>query len=158
MEKKKKYYSKKDAKTLLEGYCAYQDRCHQEVREKLIETGIYGDDIDDIMCDLIADNFLNEERFARSYARGKFRIKHWGKIKIQLELKQKKISAYCLKKAMEEIEDEEYMETLEKLLVKKARTTKFKNQYDKKGKLAQYAMQKGFESFIVWELLKVKEF
>ena len=114
----KKYISKDDALSKLQRYCAYQDRCHQEVRSKLLDLGIYGDDLEEIISDLISENFLNEERYARSYARGKFRIKRWGRMRIQQELKQRKISAYCLRKAMEEIEEEEYEQTLRTILEK----------------------------------------
>jgi regulatory protein len=76
---KSSYVSKEDALKKLQRYCAYQDRCHQEARRKLLDLGIYGDDLEEIISELISDNFLNEERFARSFARGKFRIKGWGK-------------------------------------------------------------------------------
>lgn len=157
-EKTYKYISKEDALARLRKFCDYQDRCHQEVRTKLIEIGCYGDDLENVMCDLIADNFLNEERFARSYARGKFRLKQWGKVRIRQELKLRKISAYCMKKAFEEIDEEEYESTLRKLLEKKAKNIKAKNRFEKNAKLAKYMMQKGYESFLVWEILKNEEF
>ena len=95
MKKAKKYISPEDALAKLQRYCAYQDRCHQEVRTKLIDLGVFGDTLEEIITDLIKDNFLNEERFARSYARGKFRMRKWGRIKIRQELKLRKISDYC---------------------------------------------------------------
>ena len=91
---KKKYLSKEDALKKLQRYCAYQDRCHQEVRSKLLDLGIYGHDLEEVIVALIEDNFLNEERFARSFTRGKLRIKHWGRNKILQELKKKNI--FCL--------------------------------------------------------------
>lgn len=157
-KKEYKYISKRDALIRLQKYCAYQDRCHSEVRTKLLDIGCYGDDLEEVICDLIAENFLNEERFARSYAGGKFRQKKWGRIKIRHELKAKRISAYCLKKAMEEIPDEDYTETMRSLLTAKARTVKAKNQYEKNKKLAAYLYQKGYESFLIWEMLKTEEF
>lgn len=152
--KEKKYYSYDDALDRLQRYCAYQDRCHKEVRSKLIEIGIYGDDLENIIVDLIADNFLDEQRFATAYARGKFRYKKWGRMRIQRELKMRQISAYCLKKAMEEISDEDYMETLETLLEKKNRVLREKNIWKRRKKLADYVISKGYESYLVWEAVK----
>ena len=119
MKKAKKYISQEDALAKLQRYCAYQDRCHQEVRTKLLNLGIYGDDLEEIMADLISENFLNEERYARSFARGKFRMKKWGRNRIRQELKMRNISAYCLRKAMTEIEEEDYLKTLKEVISKK---------------------------------------
>ncbi len=134
----------------LQKYCAYQDRCHQEVRSKLLDLKIYGEDLENIIVQLIEENFLNEERFARSYARGKFRIKKWGRIRIQQELKKRRISAYCLKKAMEEIDEEDYLKTLRGLIEKKRNLIKEKKPYLLKNKLAKYLQGKGYESNLVW--------
>lgn len=153
--KKQKYTSKDDALLKLEHYCAYQDRCHKEVREKLLSLGIYGEDLDDIMVSLINNNFLNEERFARSFARGKFRMKKWGKSKIIYALRGKGISDYCLKKAMEEIELEDYNTALISLINKKWKTVKEKNLFLKKGKVAKFIIQKGYEPALVWEQIKL---
>lgn len=151
----KRILTEKDrALSKLQKYCAYQDRCHQEVRTKLIELKIYGEDLEEIISDLITDNFLNEERFARSYARGKFRMKNWGKTKIKIELKKRNISSYCIKKAMEEIDEEGYLEGLYKLLEKKLSTEKETNEFKLKGRLAKYAINKGFEPALVWQALK----
>ena len=117
--KKTKYITKEEGLAKLQKFCAYQDRCHQEVRTKLITLGIYGDDLEEIIVELIADNFLNEERFARSYARGKFRMRRWGRVRILNELKFRKITDYCIRKAMTEIEEEDYLETLIEVLEKK---------------------------------------
>lgn len=151
---KKKYISYDDALDRLQRYCAYQDRCHKEVRSKLLEIGIYGDDLENIIVDLIEDKFLDELRFATAYARGKFRYKKWGRIRIQRELKMRQISAYCLKKAMEEITDEDYMETLETLIAKKDRMLREKNIWKRRKKLADYVIAKGYESYLVWEAVK----
>ena len=147
----KKYTSKADALTKLQTYCAYQERSHQEVRSKLLELGIYGDDLEEIISDLIQENFLNEERFARSFARGKFRMKKWGRNRILQELKLRKISAYCLRKAMTEIDEDEYAKTLREVLEQKDGLLKEKDVYKRKNKLAQYAISRGFESNLVWE-------
>ncbi len=137
----------------LQAYCAYQDRCHQEVRSKLLDLGMRGHDLEVIMAELVEDNFLNEERFARSYVRGKFRIKRWGRIKIRLELKKRNISAYCIKKGMTEIDDNDYYATLEKVILTKQKTLKPATKFNQKGKLAQHAMRRGFESALVWEVV-----
>ena len=151
----KKITTEKDrALSKLQKYCAYQERCHQEVRSKLIELKIYGDDLEEIISELITDNFLNEERFAIAYAGGKFRIKKWGKVKIKIELKRRNISAYCIKKAMQEIDEEGYMEGLYKVIEKKMKTEKETNEFKLKGRLAKHAMRKGYESHLVWQTLK----
>ena len=141
--------TKLEALKKLQKYCAYQDRCHQEV-----DLGIYGDDLENVMVELIEENFLNEERFARSYARGKFRIKKWGKVRILRELKQRQISAYCIRKGMEEIEEEEYQKVLDQIIQKKADTTASKNDYELRKKVADYAIRRGFESHLVWDKVK----
>ena len=150
-KKEKKYVSKDDALNKLQRYCAYQDRCHQEVENKLREYGIFGEDADDIMVELINDKFLDEERFARSYARGKFRMKKWGRTKIKQELKLRAVSKYCIKKAMTEIEEEAYQKVLREMLRKK--TGEYKGKfYERKIKAARFAMNKGFESTLTWKL------
>ncbi len=154
-DKKKKYVSKLDALEKLQKYCAYQDRCHKEVRSKLLDLGIYGDDLEQIIAELIAENFLNEERFAQSYARGKFRMKHWGKRKILQELKARQISAYCIKKGMAEIDDDEYEKKLFGLIEKKNNSLKENNVYIRRKKLFDYAYRKGYESFLIQNCIKV---
>ena len=154
MEKPKKYIDKATAHQKLEHYCAYQDRCHQEVRQKLLDLGCYGDDLEEVMAQLVIDNFLNEERFARSYARGKFRIKGWGRYRIKRDLKQKQISAYCIKKAMEELEEFDYDERLVEVILKKNRLVREPDMFKRKGKLAKFAMSKGFETGLIWETLR----
>ena len=151
MAKYTKYLSYDDALKKLQHYCAYQDRCHSEVRSKLLDLKIYGDELERIITDLIADNFLNEERFAQSYARGKHRLKKWGRHKITSQLKMKKISPYCIKKGMQEIDDEEYLETLTKLLEKRLGDNP---SFQETGKAAKYVINKGYESHLVWEVVK----
>lgn len=150
---KKKYLSKQEALSKLQRYCAYQDRCHQEVRSKLLELGVYGDDLEEVMAELVIENFLNEERFARSYVRGKFRIKKWGKVKITRELKQRAISKYCIKKGLEEIEETDYLETLTALATKKLDNYGINN-FETRQKTGLYLMRKGYESALVWKILK----
>jgi regulatory protein len=136
-------------------YCAYQERCHQEVKEKLAQLGVFGIEAQSYISDLIAENYLNEERFARAYVGGKFRIKQWGRKKIIYELKRKQVSEYCIKKGLLEIEDEAYFETIEKLIqTKMISLEKEKNQHIKQRKIIQSLIQKGFEYDLIQQILK----
>jgi regulatory protein len=150
----KKYLSKDQALAKLQQFCAYQDRCHQEVRGKLLDLGVYGSDLEEIMVALIQDKFLDEERFARSFARGKFRMKGWGRNRISRELRMRHISDYCIRKALSEIDDVEYIDTLHSLLEKKmASLGRGLSPLALRSKLVRYAMQQGFETELVWEVL-----
>jgi len=131
-------------------YCAYQERSHSEVKDKLYNYGISKNDIDDILSKLIEDNYLNEERFAIHFAGGKFRIKRWGKVKIKYQLKQKQVSDYCIKKALAAIDTADYKKTLYKLADAKIATLKAeKNIFIKKRKLQDHLIQKGYELDLV---------
>ncbi|HEY4325828.1 MAG TPA: regulatory protein RecX [Mucilaginibacter sp.] len=146
-----------DEKVALEkaaSYCAYQERSQQEVRDKLYEWGLWTAAVENIISQLITDNFLNEERFAKAYATGKFRQKSWGKIKIAQGLKFKKVPAVLIKKAMQQIPDDEYLLMLQKVLSKKASTVAEKDPYKRKYKLQQYALSRGYESDLVADVLK----
>jgi regulatory protein len=154
--KPKKKLSPQQALIKAQMTCAYQERCHQEMRDKLFEWGLHSNEVENIIVLLIQDNFLNEERFAKAFAGGKFRIKKWGRIKIKLELKRKKISDYCIRKAMQEIDEKEYLNALEKLLSKKLKELPKGKEYQRNYKAAQYAVSRGFESDLVWEVLKVQ--
>lgn len=153
MEKKQKYLTKEEALQKLQRYCAYQDRCHLEVRSKLLDLQVYGDTLEEIMAELIEGNFLNEERFARSFCRGKFRMKKWGRQKIVRELKQRKISPYCIRKALEEIDESVYLETLRSLIARKEAQLKEPDPFRKRSKIGQFLIRRGFEPELVWELL-----
>ena len=146
-----------DEKTALakaEHYCAYQERCHSDVKEKLYDLGIRKKDYNEIIAALIEENYLNEERFAIAFAGGKFRINKWGRIKIKYALKQKQVSAYCIKKALKQIDEEEYLKTLQKLFEEKLKTLKSeKNIFIKKRKLQDHLLQKGFESDLIREMI-----
>ena len=150
-EKTVKTYTVAEAKLKLENYCAYQERCHQEVRQKLRSMGMIPLAIDDIMVHLIKNNFLNEERFARSYARGKFRVKKWGRIRIERELKARGLSDYTIEAGLDEIDEDEYMDTFETLAEKKYATIKDTNPYKAKAKLANYLLYRGWETDLVYE-------
>lgn len=134
-------------------YCAYQERCQFEVRQKLFGEGFTDDEIENIICDLIEQNFIDEERFARAFVRGKFRQKRWGKIKIKQHLKQKQISDYCIRKGFEEISNEEYFEQLELVISKKSSSLTEANDFIKKQKVAKFALSRGFENNLIWEIL-----
>jgi len=141
----KKHYSTDDALLALKKYCAYQDRCHSEVRSKLLSLKIYGDDLEEIISKLIQEKYLDEERFARSYVRGKFKFKKWGRHKIIQNLKQKQVSPYCIKKGLEEIEDEQYGENLMYWIQKKERDYSSDKHAHRKTKVIKFLISKGFE-------------
>jgi len=158
-EKKKKKFTPAQAILKAEAYCAYQERCQQEVRDKLYEWGLFPDAVESIIAKLISDNFLNEERFAKAYAGGKFRIKKWGRIKIKLELKKRKISDYCIKQAMKEINEDAYTETLKQLIEKKSKDIKGGKAHIRDLKIANYIASRGFENDLIWDAIKnVKDF
>ena len=143
-----------DAKAKAMAYCAYQERSRQQVRDKMAELGQEPEAIERMLAELEQENFLNEERFARAYAGGKFRQKQWGRHKILQGLKQHRVPEVLQKKALSEIEPEAYWETLLHLLEKKNSTTHEKDPYTKKNKLARYALSKGYEQDLVWEAIK----
>jgi regulatory protein len=153
MEFKKKAFAKPITKEIalqkLQSFCGYQERSTSEVTTKLKNLGIFGDAFDWVVAKLIEDKFLNEERFALAYARGKFRIKSWGKIRIKLELQSRRVPEKFIKKALQEIDTEGgYLETLERLLV-----YKLKESDGDRDKAAGYALRRGFESEFVFEKL-----
>lgn len=143
-----------EAKIKLYRYCAYQERCHQEVEEKLRELGVRGDTADEVIHHLISEGFLNEERFAKNFASGKFRLKHWGRLKIVRELEQRNVSSHCIRAGLREIEGDAYTTTLGELLKKKAENTEAENVFTLRDKVSRFAIQKGFEPELVWALLK----
>ena len=149
----KKNWSLEEARGKLETYCSYQERCVWELRRKLFEKGIQGQAVDTILAELEASGFVNEERFARSYARGKFRIKRWGKGRISRELKLREISSALIQLGLSEIDGEEYFATLEREAEKKWEKTKEKDAYKKKYLVTQYLMSKGFEQDLIQEAL-----
>ena len=143
-------FTPEQATPKIKQYCAYQERCHAEVKEKLYAFGLYKKDVEQLMSQLIEENYLNEERFAIQYAGGKFRMNQWGRIKIKYALKQKQVSDYCIKKALKEINESDYKKTLQKLAEKKLKTLKTEtNIFIKKKKLQDYLLQKGYEGELV---------
>lgn len=147
-----KSYTLKEATIKLMQFCAYRDRSQKEVEEKLIEMRMIPAAREKIIIQLMQENFLSEERFARSFARGKFRIKKWGRNKIKQELKAREISTPLIKIALTEINDEDYINTLGELAVKKSLLLKEKDTFKKRNKLNNYLLQKGFESSLVYEV------
>jgi regulatory protein len=147
-------YSVAEITRKLEFYCSYQERCHQEVVSKLYELKMTSDEIDVVVVHLIQNNFLNEERFACAFARGKHRIKFWGKIRIVNELKFRNISTYNINKALKEFTEGEYLETFEKLAEHHWETMRESNAVKKKKKFCDFLLRKGFESNLVYEKMK----
>jgi regulatory protein len=152
-----KTFTISEAKQKIEYFCSYQERCHDEVIAKLFTYKLLRIEIDEIIAHLIADNFLNEERFACSFARGKHRIKSWGKIRIVNELKFKHISSRNITKALKEISDDEYLETFEKLSERIWESITEKNKTKKRKKFCDYLLRKGFESDLVYQKVKFLE-
>ena len=140
----KQRLSVQEASTKIRAYCAYQERCHDEVKQKLYGYGLYSRDVDQLMADLIEENYLNEQRFAVLFAGGKFRMKSWGRIKINQELKLRKVSEYNIRMALKEIPETDYQKTLKKLAEKKWTSLSGKK-IEKAAKTTRYLMQKGFE-------------
>lgn len=131
-------------------YCAYQERCHSEVKDKLFGYGLNASEADQVISTLIEENYLNEERFAILYAGGHFRTKDWGRVKIKYLLKKKLVSEYCIKKALTSINTGDYMKTLARLAEQKLKLLRSeKNQFIKKKKLQDYLLQKGFETDLI---------
>lgn len=151
-----KFLSKEKALERARKYCVYQERAHSEVRSKLYEWGLWKKDVEEIIAQLITENFLNEERFAIALAGGKFRIKKWGKVKIRLELKRKQVSDYCISRALAEIDDADYRTTLKEIIRKKS-SGKQKLNPAERGAIARYAVSRGFEGNLVWEMLGERE-
>jgi regulatory protein len=154
---KMKKYTPAQAKGKIEYYCAYQERSHHEVRNKLYEYGLYSSDVEDLLSQLITDGFLNEERFAKAFAGGKFRMKKWGRIKIVHDLEAHGISKNCIKAGLKEISEEDYQTTLKGLLIRKNELLEDENEFARRDKLVKYAIQKGYESDLVWRLIKEME-
>lgn len=148
-------YTLTEATKKLEGYCTYQDRCHKDVVSKLRVMRMIPEVIDHIVTHLIQENYLNEERFAKSFASGKFKIKNWGRVRITGELKQRNITRYNINIALKEIDDSTYLETFDALANKRLKAIKETNIQNRKRKLADYLLYRGWESHLVYS--KVQE-
>jgi regulatory protein len=151
----KQTLTKEQALQKAKHYCGYQERSHSEVKEKLYSYQLRKAEVEELISRLIDEDYLNEERFAIQFAGGRFRMKQWGKVKITYELKQKKVSEYCIKKAMKEIDEAEYEKTLLKLFAEKQKSLKGEtNHLIRKRKLQDYLLQKGYEFSLVQDLLR----
>ncbi|TCV09622.1 regulatory protein [Sphingobacterium alimentarium] len=155
-EGNKKKYTPKQAKLKMESFCAYQERAQQEVRDKLYTWGLHSEDVENIIAELITENFLNEERFAKAFVRGKFRIKKWGKVKIIQHLKAKRISSPLIKIALREIDLDEYEENLDTLIQKKIGSQADSLSLSEKAKLMRYLQSKGYENDLIFQRLNRK--
>ena len=142
------------AREKIKYYCGYQERTHQEVRDKLYSFGIRGGEVEQLLSEMIQENYLNEERFVIAFVGGKFRMKQWGRVKIKLALQQKRISTYCVKLGLKEIDEADYQATLQKLAKKKLASLKGeKNIFITMSKLRNYLLQKGYESPLVMNVV-----
>ena len=150
----KKYLTKEEALQKLKQYCAYQERSHAEVVQKLWDLGVHKAEHDAIIAALIEDDYLNEERFAMQFAGGKFRMKDWGRKKIYYALKEKKVSTYCINKALQAIPEEDYLKTLHQLAEKKHKSLKGEQYLVRQKKTMDYLLQKGYEPELVTKTLK----
>lgn len=146
-----KTYTVEEAKRTLENYCAYQERCHKEVNDKLYKMRMIPEAIDVVIVHLLKHDFLNETRFAQAYARGKFNIKKWGRQRLKLELKKRDISKYNIDLAMKEISDVDYFETFQALAEKKLKLISESDKWKKRKKLADYLLYRGWESHLVYD-------
>lgn len=149
----KKQLTPEQALQKLKQYCAYQERSHSEVKEKLYNLGVWKKDHDPIIAQLIEGDYLNEERFAIAFAGGKFRIKHWGRVKIKYELKQKQVSDYSIKKALKQINEDDYVAVLKKLVDDKYASLKSEQNLIRKKKTVDYLVQKGFEIELIKKVI-----
>ena len=154
--KQKKTLTPLQAKAKAENYCAYQERAQQEVRNKLYEWGLDQETLENIIAQLIEENFLNEERFAKAYTLGRFRMKGWGKIKIKQHLKLKKVSEPLIRLALKTIDIDEYNKKIEETINKKTKSTKTTISLTEKSKIHKYLQSKGFENEIILEKLRNK--
>lgn len=153
----KKYLTNEQAIQKLKHYCAYQERCHGEVRDKLYRLGIWKKVHDEIIAVLIEENYLDEERFAITFTGGKFRINQWGRIKIKQALKQKQVSSYSIKKALEGIDMNDYRKAAVKLAAKKYASLKNENDFLRKKKTMDYLLARGYEAELARDVIERNE-
>jgi regulatory protein len=153
----KEVYTISEALAKLQKFCAYQERCILDARNKLFQLGIKNNEAEFIIAELISEKYLNEERFAKSFARGKFRINKWGRIKIEFALKQKNISVVCIKKGLQEISANDYNKTIQQL-IKKLSGNKQDFTKTEKTKIIRSILSKGFEMSELQKVMKVEEF
>jgi len=140
-----KRFTKDEALKKIKHYCSYQERSHREVMDKLYTFGLYKAEVNEVISAIIEENYLNEERFALQFAGGKFRIKQWGRKKIQYELQQKGVSPYLIKTALKALDKDEYLQTLHKLANKKWKELTGEHYLARQSKTISYLLHKGYE-------------
>ena len=150
----RKKLTKEQGLQKLKHFCAYQERSHNEVREKLFDLGLRKNDREEIIASLIEENYLNEERFAMAFAGGKWRIKRWGRVKIKYELRQRGVSEYNIKQALKQIGEEEYLEVLHKLYREKYASARHTQPLLRKKKTIDYLVGRGFEAALMIQIEK----
>ncbi|MEX0288348.1 MAG: regulatory protein RecX [Flavobacteriaceae bacterium] len=151
----RKAYTVSEAIAKMEYYCSYRERCHKEVQTKLREMRMIPDAIDQIITHLIREDYLNEERFARAFARGKHHIKNWGRNRIVSELKSRNISKFNIANALEEVDEKNYIQNFNILAEKRLAQIKETDPQKRRRKLADYLLYRGWESNLVYD--KVRE-
>lgn len=149
----KKSYTFEEIKQKMLNYCVYQDRCHYEVEQKMRDFLLIPEAKDEILLYLIQERYLDEERFVRSYIRGKFYMKHWGRYKIQLNLKQKQISEKLISRCWDEIDDNDYKKTIRSFIEKQQDSIKEANTFKKKNKIIKFLISKGFEYEVILDVM-----
>jgi regulatory protein len=153
-QRKRKEPDADEAYSRIARFCAYQERSHHEIKEKLSGFGLSGDDADLLLTRLITDGFVNEERFAKAFAGGKFRMKKWGRIRIEIGLQAHHISSPCIAIGLREIDEDDYRKTLQQLISAKAATTNIEDAYQKWDVVSRYVIGKGYEPELVWETIR----
>lgn len=154
MEKSKKYISNTEAYTKITKWCAYQERAQQEVRDKLYDFGLNKEEVEQLLTRIISEGFVNEERFAISFANGKLNQLGWGRVKISYALKAKRVSDYCIKKALNSLDQSKYMQMLEEAYAKRNKMEKEKHPLKRKYKLISYLSSRGFERDLIEEIIR----
>lgn len=150
----RKQLSPAEALAKIQRYCAYQERSYKEVKSRLYDYGLYESQVDELIAQLITEGFLNEERFAKAFAGGKFRMKKWGKLKIKNELEFLGLTKNCIQRGLKEIDSADYSKTLKALIKKKSSEIKEENLYKKRDRVARFAIGKGYEPEMVWEYVR----
>jgi regulatory protein len=151
---RKQSLTKEQALQKARHFCAYQERCHSEVKEKLYSFGLWKKDVEEAISLLIEEDYLNEERFAIQFAGGRFRMKQWGRVKIRYELKQRQVGEYCIKKALAAIDEADYHKTLSKLAAQKWDSLKGETKpFIRRGKTQDYLLQKGYEPYLIGQVI-----
>lgn len=156
VQREPKKHTVEEAREKIFRFCAYQERAHQEVRDKLFSLGLRSGEVDELLTELIVQGFLNEERFAKAFAGGRFRLKNWGRVKIAHELQARGLTQRCIESGLKEIDDDSYEKSIEKLIDKKLELVEEENPFVLRQKIAQYLIGKGYEAELVWRIIKEK--